>query len=197
MDYDSRQQIKEQERRRTALRRDIKRAVKWLVIFAVVFGLIYLLVQWFRSQQPQGPDRSVAYENLGQDHIAVGSPRPNYNSNPPTSGPHYSEPAKEKYYDHELPDERLVHDLEHGDIWISYRPGIPQAVIEELKKFEDGVFVIITPRAANDTDIALAAWTRLDKFNLEGGALDTQRVKDFILRYRDTGPEKVHMPGIN
>lgn len=116
-----------------------------------------------------------------------------YNSNPPTSGPHYPEAAKEGFYDYELPDEQLVHNLEHGDIWISYKNGLDQKIIDKLKEFA-GRKIIITMRSKNDKDIALAAWRRLDKFNLKGNSItkeELKRISDFIKRYKNRGPEKV------
>ena len=64
------------------------------------------------------------------------------------------------------------------------------AIKEELKQF-GAAKVIITPREANETDIALAAWGRLDTFNLDGKALPVERITDFIKRYANQGPEKV------
>lgn len=165
----------------------IKRGA-WAVAAAL---LVWLVMLGIKNTKPQGPDRSQAIEGQGQGHIAVGVAHEPYNSNPPTSGPHYANPARTGFYSEVLPDEQLVHNLEHGEIWIAYRPGLPAEVIEQLKDYP-GVFVIVTPREQNETDIALVAWERLDKFNLEGGRLDTQRIADFILRYRDKGPEKVH-----
>jgi hypothetical protein len=195
MDYEQRQEEKKRAQSRTEFRRSVRRAVPWVITILLVAWLVWGIAGWVKSQTPVTEDKSASYPNLGQVHIEEGSPRPEYNSNPPTSGPHYAQPAKAQYYDHEVADERLVHNLEHGEIWISYKPSVPQSVVDELKKFADGVFIVIAPRAANDTDIALAAWTRLDKFDLENGALDGARVKDFILRYRDRGPEKVHSMG--
>jgi hypothetical protein len=197
MDYETRQEEKRRAESRKEMRRMIRRMVPWVIAIVAAAALVWGIARWVKSQAPVAPDRSVEYPNQGQVHIEEGSPRPDYNSNPPTSGPHYAQPAKAQYYDHEVPDERLVHNLEHGEIWISYKPSLPQSAVDELKKLADGVFVVIAPRAANETDIALAAWTRLDKFNLENGALDLVRIRDFILRYRDRGPEKVHsMTGI-
>ena len=117
-----------------------------------------------------------------------------YNSNPPTSGKHWSDgqaPVARGVYEQEFPDEALVHNLEHGEIWISYQPDIPDNIKEELRAIaRDSYKVVLTPRAKNDTDIAVAGWGRLDKFNLEG-ALDRGRIEDFIQRYRNKGPELV------
>lgn len=157
-----------------------------IVVVLLAAGLGY----WAYTLVPKGADRSVTYAIQGQDHIPEGSEHPPYNSNPPTSGWHYAEPAEESFYEGVLPDERLVHNLEHGDIWISYRGGIPEAARENLKKFLDGK-VVITRRDTNSSDIALAAWGRLEVFDLESGVLDEQRVKDFILRYTHKGPEYI------
>ena len=44
------------------------------------------------------------------------------NSSPPTSGPHWRHAADPGFYGTELPDEELVHNLEHGQIVVSYNP---------------------------------------------------------------------------
>ncbi len=163
----------------------------WILAGLLVVGGIGW---WVMSLAPEGADMSTTYPDQGRVHIAVGSAHEPYNSNPPTSGSHYEEWAAEKFYDKAIPDEHLVHNLEHGDIWISYHPRIPGSVKEELRQFADSK-VVITLREANDHDIALAAWARLDAFNLEGGVLDASRVEDFIKRYKNRGPEKV-MSGI-
>lgn len=54
------------------------------------------------------------------EHIPEGQKATNYNSDPPTSGQHYSEPAEAGFYEEALPDERLVHNLEHGHIVVYY-----------------------------------------------------------------------------
>ena len=57
-------------------------------------------------------------------------------------------------------------------------------------------------RSANDTDVALAAWSRVSKFALTGDTLTPQQVGDirrFYKALRDKGPEFVpgNMPGID
>lgn len=151
-----------------------------------------LLIGWFvwnasnRSQNLPGkfiPDQGRQHVGPGHGHT--------YNSNPPTSGPHFAQPAEWGIYKEEIPDEVLVHNLEHGGIWISYKPGIPEDVIVKLESFREkyGRKIIVAPRSANDTDIALAAWTRLDKFSVS--EYSDERVEEFIKAYRNKGPEFV------
>ena len=134
--------------------------------------------------------RGMPFE--GAEHVSEGTDV-SHESNPPTSGSHWPDPLREGIYDEEKPDEALIHGLEHGDVWVSYKPSIAQSAIDRLKEILEGKpKVILTPREANDTDIALAAWQRLDTFNLnEDGTFDEERILTFIRRYRDKGPESV------
>ena len=64
-----------------------------------------------------------------------------------------------------------------------------------MKQKSEGLYekygrkIIVTPRSKNDTDIALAAWTRLDKFNVN--EYSDERVEKFIKAFRNKGPEFV------
>lgn len=190
-----RQKQKKSAREAEALRSRRKRVFKkvgyWIVGLAVVVGGGWLLVS---TTGPKGADYSQGISVLGRDHIADGTTYTSYNSNPPTSGSHYANPAPARFYDKELPDEQLVHNLEHGNIWIAYKPDLPKNLIDVLKDFSGGN-IIVTPRSKNDTGIALVAWGRLDKFNVEASGVDKQRIKDFISRYQNRGPESVNIQG--
>ena len=160
----------------------------WIFI-ALVF--VALIAWWIYTAVPKGPDYSQVFDIQGSEHIAIDATHPSYNSNPPTSGWHYAEPAGEGFYDTSFPDERIVHNLEHGHIWIAYHPRIPDAIKNELKDNFSRVQRIITPREANDFDVSLVAWGRLDSFNLENGVFDKDRIENFMKRYVNRGPEKV------
>jgi len=181
---------REAEARKTRRKKVFKKVSYWIAGLAVVIGGGWLLVS---TTGPKGPDYSQAYPILGRNHISDGSTA-SYNSNPPTSGDHYQNPAPARFYDKELPDEQLVHNLEHGHVWIAYKPNPSSEIIDILKDFSGGN-IVVTPRSKNDTDIALAAWGRLDKFNIEANEIDRQRIKDFISRYQNRGPESVGVQG--
>lgn len=173
----------------------LTRSLLWsFVTIAILGGIAYWLWGVVQSNSPQGQDVSRAIPIQGQQHIPIGSEHEPYNSNPPTSGPHYERPARVGFYETSFPDERLVHNLEHGDVWISYRENVSSEDRGTLAQFADNPKVIVTLRAENEWDISLAAWGRLDGFNLEGAQLsaaERQRIKDFILRYQNQAPEKV------
>ena len=163
------------------------RAGIWLAIGIVLLAAgIWWLLTISRRSETGGP--GVTYPDQGAPHVSLGTPF-EYNSNPPTSGPHYAEPAKWGIYDLELPDEQLVHNLEHGGIWISYRDAGDQDLIAKLKDIADdyALKVIMTPRPQNDSAMVLAAWTRL----LQLETFDEQQIKSFIKAFITKGPEQV------
>lgn len=121
-------------------------------------------------------------------HIEDGAQHAPYNSNPPTSGPHYVQPAAWGIYDKELPDEQLIHNEEHGGIWISYKD-IDSETMEKLNiigKSNPGS-VVVTPRAANDSKIALASWGRLEKLD----TYDEAKILEFIKANKNKSPEPI------
>jgi len=185
-----RKREKETEQRSRQRGRAMHKIRNYSIVFAVIalvgYGL-YLLAQ---SSAPKGEDFSRAVSLMEASHIATGSQLPEYTSNPPTSGPHYGQTARSGFRDEVISDQNIIHNLEHGDIWIAYHPRIAEEIVEELKQF-GAAKVIITSREANETDIALAAWGRLDAFNIENDVLPLERIKSFIKRYTNKGPEQV------
>lgn len=185
-----REQTRERERRQDNLAKTHKSLVRyglWILALVVIGYGIFLLAQ---TAGPDGEDFSTRYEIQGRDHIADGTSHLPYNSNPPSSGWHYASPARGGFYEESLPDERVIHNLEHGDIWIAYRSDISGEAKEILESFARQ-YIVVSPRSLNDGDISLVAWGRVDTFDIENGVIDEGRIKDFIKRYDNRGPEKV------
>ncbi|RMF80132.1 MAG: DUF3105 domain-containing protein [Chloroflexi bacterium] len=144
---------------------------------------------------PSVPQNYVRYPNAGGQHIdpdtADSLPANAYNSNPPTSGPHFPIPARCRVYDADssLPDQAYIHSMEHGAVWISYRDLDDQDTIEKLedigRRFSNGV--IVSYRPENDAKIAVAAWQNL----LELDEFDEAQIMNFIALFRNNGPERV------
>ena len=171
--------------------KNLIRKIMFYILGVVIIGIIfYGLFLFSQNLKPKGGDLSQAISIMDTDHISENGLLPTYNSNPPTSGPHYGQVASSGFRTKNIPDQNIIHNLEHGDVWIAYRPGLSDEIKNELKQF-DGQKVIITPRLKNDMDIALVAWGRLDTFNIKDDTLEKQRITDFIARYANKGPEKI------
>ncbi|MSU44770.1 DUF3105 domain-containing protein [Candidatus Nomurabacteria bacterium] len=168
------------------------------IILIIVLSVLGLII-WFTISQdtknakyrigdnPQKLDPvGEIFENQGQTHIKIGESHPPYNSNPPTSGSHYIQPASWGIYTKALRDEQAVHNLEHGGIWISYKD-IDEATKANLKNIAkaNNRSVILSPRDANDSKIVLASWMRLEKLD----SYDEVKILDFILRNKNKSPE--------
>ncbi len=113
-----------------------------------------------------------------------------YNSTPPTSGDHWDRWANCGFYEEGLPDERIVHNLEHGNIVVSYN--LPPEGVSQLKVFMDD-FDMSSVWAVTrfygevpENTVALAAWGVLD--TMQG--VDEDRIEKFFRNYAGTlGPE--------
>ena len=189
-----RNEERRQEQKVLQKKKIAKKIIWWIAAVLILAAAAYGVWIWAKKIAPEGKDLSQEYPITSWDHIQDGSvyDGPQYNSNPPTSGPHWSNPLRRGIHDEEQPDERLIHNLEHGEVWISYRPGISAEVIEELEEIARGYNkIVMTPRSKNDADITVASWGRLDKWNLDGKPLDKKRVEDFIVRYLNQGRELV------
>jgi hypothetical protein len=190
----SERENKKEEERQSQQRMRTMRKLRNYTIIVVIIGALgygaYLLAQ---SSVPKSEDFSREIEVMKASHVDVGSNLPEYNSNPPTSGPHYVQTVRSGFRTESISDQNLIHNLEHGDIWIAYHPRISEGLAKQLEKFA-AAKVVITPREDNEYDIALVAWGRLDSFNIDGGTVPEQRIKDFIKRYTNQGPERINGP---
>lgn len=183
---------KQEQRSQEKGRRGVKKIMLWGVGLLVLAGIITSFFIFGSKEQTSHPDSSRAMADEGREHTSEGTSI-EYATNPPTSGTHWGNPLADGIYGTEKPDEAIVHSLEHGRVWVSYKPSVPEQTkksLEDLLKKYNGT--VLTPRSANDTDIALAAWNRLDTFNLNpDGTFDEQRITDFINRWRNKAPEFV------
>lgn len=162
-----------------------QKMMKWTIGLLVIAFLGYGLYWLISKTTTPRPGESIAIQ--GREHISVGSSHEEYNSNPPTSGSHYAQPTDWGVYQDELKDENVIHSLEHGGIWISYQPSIDEETKEKLeaigKKYSGSV--VVSPRTANDSPIALASWGRLEKLM----TFDETRIVEFIKRNKNKSPE--------
>lgn len=121
----SRKQLRELSRTKTESGEKKKKGLKTIVFVAVIFLAVASMYLYLSSiaKKTSNEEKSLdiqSFANLGQDHIQPTDPLPNYNSNPPTSGPHLSPAAPWGAYDVELDDRQAIHNLEHGGVWITY-----------------------------------------------------------------------------
>jgi hypothetical protein len=80
-------------------------------------------------------------------------------------------------YDAPIAQEHAVHSLEHGTVWITYRPGLPQAQIDTLAgKVRGREKMMMSPYEGLDAPISLQAWG----YQLKVDNADDERIDEFI-----------------
>jgi len=107
-----------------------------------------------------------------------------YDPAPPTGGEHYPVPATCGFYESDPPpDELLVHDLEHGAVWIAYDPDVDDAQKAALSTLvAQQAKVTATPYPDLGSPLVVTAWAR--QLRLDG--VDDPRLVQFIETYRNS-----------
>ena len=133
----------------------------------------------------------IQFPILSSSHIPDGA-QASYNSRPATSGEHWPAPARCGFYEEGLPDELVVHNLEHGNIVVSYN-FLLEADVSALRDVLDGVGLNRVWGVARFYDqieagqVALSAWGVMDVFS---GA-NPDRIRQFFDAYAgNLGPER-------
>jgi hypothetical protein len=190
------------EQRKEAFRRNaVTIGVALLVIVLVVVAIV---VQ--RSDEviagdigvpmdEAGCDDVLESKSEGRDHLPTeGAPHAPYETDPPTSGPHYEIPADLGFYTEPLAPEQLVHNLEHGQIVIWYRPDLPSQTIDEIEELvnrEAGATVAVPyENLASDEAVVFTAWTASQRCE----ELSEEALIAFRRDYQGQAPEPITPP---
>jgi hypothetical protein len=117
------------------------------------------------------------YENLDPTHTTESV---TYPQTPPVGGPH--DPAWQNcgIYDEPVRNENAVHSLEHGEVWITYRPDLPAEDIARLQELVgERQFVLLSPYPDLPAPVVATAWGV--QLPLDG--VDEERLEEFITEY--------------
>ena len=150
-------------------------------IAVVVTVLAASLVGYF-ADRAQANLAGVQFADQGNLHVpSADTPHEQYNSEPPTSGPHLPYIAPWGVHTRPIVRELQVHNLEDGGVVVQYNCECPD-LVAKLKTIVDKYDkqVILAPYPGMQHKIALTAWTRLDTMDEP----DEGRITRFIEAYR-------------
>ncbi|MEV4352224.1 DUF3105 domain-containing protein [Actinoplanes sp. NPDC049596] len=102
----------------------------------------------------------TVYRDLKSDHVTADVSYP-ADPNPPVGGPHDPvwQNADGVVYDVPLRTEHAVHSLEHGAVWLTYRPGLSAADVARLGAKVTGIpYRMMSPRPGQPAPIIVTAW---------------------------------------
>lgn len=117
----------------------------------------------------------------------------NYEMKFPTSGPHSPHDLKYGFYKEKPPTEKLVHNMEHGDILIYYRSDTKPEVVERIKylthfqKAGSGILAVPSEDVPADVGVWVTAWNK----TLQLSAFDEAQIGTFIYENINRGPEVI------
>ncbi len=112
----------------------------------------------------------------------------NYLQIPPVSGPHATTWQNCGVYLEPVTDEAAVHSLEHGVIWITYRPDLPDAEVGRLREITwQSDSRLLSPYPDLPSLIVVTAWG----YQLRLDSVEDERLAQFIRQYEraSTAPE--------
>jgi hypothetical protein len=162
----------------------------------LVIVCAYLAYQILSPKHPQGGDPSndipalkavKTFDYVGNEHT---TDPVTYTETPPAGGPHDPVWLDCGSYTQPVRNENAVHALEHGTVWITYRPGTSAADVQTLETALGSVKdkkTILSPYPGLPSPAVVTVWNA----QLDLDSADDPRLQDFLDFYGDghTAPE--------
>jgi putative peptide zinc metalloprotease protein len=159
-----------------------RRRVLGALMGAGAVGLV--IVMWapdlpFRTSRLPGVQTFTVAERLHVDAPV------SYEQTPPVGGPHAPLWHNCGFYDRPITNETGVHSLEHGAVWITYRPELDLAGIGRLRELaRSQPYVLVSPFAGLPSPVVASAWGH--QVSLDSAS--DPRLLQFVRAYR-LGPQ--------
>ncbi|MEQ4716555.1 DUF3105 domain-containing protein [Nonomuraea sp. B19D2] len=92
-----------------------------------------------------------------------------YKETPPVGGEHNNYWQMCSIYDKPIHSEHAVHSLEHGAVWITYRPDLPKAQVDKLKEVATSTgqqdYMLVSPYPGLPSPVVVSSWGHQLKLN--------------------------------
>lgn len=107
-----------------------------------------------------------------------------YETLPGVGGDHAGVWVNCGYYPEPQVEEQAVHSLEHGAVWIGYRPDLPAEQVQQLQALGSQPYTLVSPVDGLAADVVASAWGA----RLELDSVDDPRLVQFLEFFRQ-GPQ--------
>ena len=107
------------------------------------------------------PSGTVVFAESDHAHVTG---TVSYDRTPPAGGAHSAVWLNCGVYPDPVPDENAVHSLEHGAVWITYRPDLATDEVAQLRQFAESHrvgtqgYIILSPYPGIPSPIVASAW---------------------------------------
>ena len=105
---------------------------------------------------PENPPEGIQVYPATTNRTVEGPIR--YDRKPPTNGNHAPLWQNCGFYESPIQDRHAVHSMDHGVVWITYRPDLPQERLETLRHYANEDYVIVSPYPGQDTPVIATSW---------------------------------------
>ena len=137
---------------------------------------------------PGEPEGTKTFTGLARNHVDTPV---EYPQTPPVGGNHNPVWQDCQYYDTSVPNERAVHSLEHGAVWITYSPDTSQADRDVLKALAaTGDHILVSQYDGLPSPIVATAWGK----QLQLQSVSDPRLQQFV-NFFQSGPQTPE-PGV-
>jgi hypothetical protein len=155
-----------------------------VVVLAILGYAVFAVVRGSRSWEDKAADIKGIVNYRAQKNATLESRNHKdgtltYLTSPPVGGDHNPlwQNCMGDVYDQAIANEHAVHSLEHGAVWVTYKPGIPQDQIDDLKKKVQGKdYMFMSPYPGLDHNISLQVWG----YQLKLDDATDSRIDEFI-----------------
>ena len=103
-----------------------------------------------------------------------------YERHPPTNGDHAPIWQNCGFYEEPIRDRHVVHSLDHGVVWLTYRPDLPEQQVRALRPYGDENYVIVSPYPGQNAPVIATSW----RVQLELNSANDPRLRHFVNQFR-------------
>ena len=118
------------------------------------------------------------YQDLAHDHVQGDV---TYDVSPPVGGPHSPVWLGCGVYTEAVPEENVVHSMEHGAVWLAYDPALTADDVQKLKNLHglEPAYVVLSPYPGLPAKVVASTWGR----QLKAESADDPRLAAFVKEY--------------
>ena len=153
------------------------------IVVALIAAFVVVVVLDSRQQAAQEPPEGVeTIEIASRNHVEEDV---DYERTPPAGGEHNSIWQNCGVYEEPVRSENALHSLEHGAVWITYRPDLPEEQVQQLQRMAEGEsYVLVSPMEDLPSQVVASAWGK--QLRLEGAS--DPRLEQFVSAFQQ-GPQ--------
>lgn len=117
------------------------------------------------------------YENLSSEHVTT---QVTYPQSPGVGGDHSARWTNCGIYTKPVQEMQAVHSMEHGAVWVTYRPDLPADQVKALTDLVgSNTYVLLSPYPGQESPVTATAWGV--QLTLDSASDD--RLPDFLRTY--------------